>query len=159
METIQDFEDILSVLDKHRVRHLIIGGLAFIFHVKPRYTKDMDLWVDPAAKNLERANAALAEFGSPWLFEDSDTNQVVQVGLPPNRIDLLLDAGSVRFETAWKKRIRRPYGKAPANWVDLDTLIRIKSPIEVSRHQEDVRLLREIKKRRAKRKRTRRTSR
>jgi len=44
MEAIQDFEDILHFLDKHKVRYLIIGGLAFIFHAKPRYTKDMDLW-------------------------------------------------------------------------------------------------------------------
>ena len=48
METVQDFEDMLHLLDKHKVRYLIIGGLAFIYHAKPRYTKDMDLWVDPA---------------------------------------------------------------------------------------------------------------
>jgi len=46
MEAIQDFEDMLHFLDKHKVRYLIIGGLAFIYHAKPRYTKDMDLWID-----------------------------------------------------------------------------------------------------------------
>ena len=42
MEAIQDFEDMLLFLDKHKVKYLIIGGLAFIYHAKPRYTKDMD---------------------------------------------------------------------------------------------------------------------
>jgi hypothetical protein len=47
MDTVQDFEDILHMLEKHAVRYLIIGGLAFIYHAKPRYTKDLDLWIDP----------------------------------------------------------------------------------------------------------------
>ena len=47
METIRDFEDMLFLLHKYKARYLIIGGLAFIYHAKPRYTKDMDLWIDP----------------------------------------------------------------------------------------------------------------
>ena len=51
METVHDFEDMLLLLEKNRVRYLIIGGLAFIYHAKPRYTKDMDLWIDPDRLN------------------------------------------------------------------------------------------------------------
>ena len=69
MDTVQDFEDLLATFARHGVRHLIIGGLAFIYHAKPRYTKDMDLWVGPDADNVERANLALANFGSPHLLE------------------------------------------------------------------------------------------
>ena len=47
METIHDFEDLLMLFDQHDVRYLIVGGLAFIYHAKPRYTKDMDLWLAP----------------------------------------------------------------------------------------------------------------
>lgn len=54
MNAIQDFEDMLQLLEKHRVRYLIIGGLAFIYHAKPRYTKDMDLWIDPAPARHRR---------------------------------------------------------------------------------------------------------
>jgi hypothetical protein len=64
VDTIHDFEDMLELLDRHRVRYLIIGGLAFIYHAKPRYTKDMDLWLDSEPENVERANIALSEFGS-----------------------------------------------------------------------------------------------
>lgn len=63
MDTVQDFEDLLELLERFEARYLIIGGLAFIYHAKPRYTKDMDLWVGPDPENVLRANRALAEFG------------------------------------------------------------------------------------------------
>lgn len=145
MEAIQDFEDMLALLNKHKTQYLIIGGLAFIYHAKPRYTKDMDLWIGPAAKNIELANQALAEFGSPILLLLNDLTQIVQIGLAPNRIDLLLKVPEVRFETAWKKRIRGHYGKTRANWIDLGCLIRTKRRLDNPRHQEDVRVLLKIK--------------
>lgn len=147
MEAIRDFEDLLSLLAKHRVRYLIIGGLAFIYHAKPCYTKDMDLWIDPEKKNINRANNALAEFGSPYLLIPNRNDEILQLGVAPDRIDLLRKVKGVRFETAWKKRIRDNYGNIVANWIDLDSLIRVKSQIDHPRHQEDVRILREVKKR------------
>lgn len=149
METIQDFEDMLHLLDKHKVRYLIVGGLAFIYHAKPRYTKDMDLWVDPAPQNVKRANKALAEFGSPFALNFENVEEILQLGVAPDRIDFLLHVAGARFETAWKKRIQGRYGNAKANWIDLNSLIRIKSHIDNPRHQEDIRVLREVRKRRA----------
>jgi hypothetical protein len=145
METIQDFEDLLALLEKHHVRYLIIGGLAVIFHAKPRYTKDMDIWLDPSKGNLERANRALAEFGIPFLLESGHEEEILQLGVAPDRIDLLLQVKGARFETAWRKRILGNYGKARANWVDIDSLIRIKKGIASPRHQEDVRVLQDVK--------------
>jgi hypothetical protein len=150
MDTIQDFEDMLHLLDKHKVRYLIIGGLAFIYHAKPRYTKDMDLWVDPAPQNIKRANKAIAEFGSPFALNLENVEEILQLGVAPDRIDFLLHVAGARFKTAWEKRIKGWYGNAKANWVDLDSLIRIKSHIDNPRHQEDIRVLREVRKRRAK---------
>ncbi len=145
MATIQDFEDMLLLLHKHKTRYLIIGGLAFIYHAKPRYTRDMDLWIGPSAKNIQLANRALAEFSSPMLLSPNELTQILQVGVAPNRIDLLLNVQGVRFETAWKKRIRGHYGRTRANWIDLDSLIRMKRCINNPRHQEDVRVLLEVK--------------
>ena len=147
METIQDFEDLLHVLEKHGVRYLIIGGLAFIYHAKPRYTKDMDLWIDPMRDNVKRANTALAEFGSPYLLNPDNDEEILQLGVDPDRIDLLRSIKGAAFTTAWKNRIRGKYGKANANWIDLNSLIRIKSRIDHPRHQEDVRVLREVRRR------------
>jgi hypothetical protein len=149
MESIKDFEDILALLGKHKVRYLIIGGLAFIYHAKPRYTKDMDLWIDPAPENIKQANRALGEFGSPYTLNSENVKEILQLGVAPDRIDLLMNVTGATFETAWKNRIRGRYGEAKANWIDLDSLIRIKNRINNPRHQEDVRVLREVRKRRA----------
>jgi hypothetical protein len=146
METVHDFEDMLVFLEKHRVRYLIIGGLAFIYHAKPRYTKDMDLWIDPDLENVKQANKALAEFGSPFLLTPEKKEEILQIGIAPDRIDLLRHVVGARFETAWKKRIRGKYGKIVVNWIDLDSLIRVKSKIDNPRHKEDARVLREVRK-------------
>lgn len=60
LETVRDFEDILELLERHEVRYLIIGGLAFTYHAMPRYTKDIDLWLDPTGGNVARVNQALS---------------------------------------------------------------------------------------------------
>jgi len=148
LDTVSDFEDLLSALGKHGVRYLIIGGLAFIYHAKPRYTKDLDLWIDPAADNIAPTNAALEEFGSPYPISGTSPDEILQLGLPPNRIDLLLSTGEFVFADAWARREEAPYGNALAYWVDLDTLIDIKSRIAHPRHEEDVRVLREVRQRR-----------
>lgn len=148
MEAVQDFEDLLFLFHKYRVRYLIMGGLAFIYHAKPRYTKDMDIWIDPAKKNVERANSALSEFGSPHVLDPDAAEEILQLGVAPDRIDLLREVKGARFNTAWKNRIRGKYGKANAHWIDLDSLIRIKSRIDHPRHQEDARVLREVRRRR-----------
>ena len=155
MDTVQDFEDLLALLEKHGVRHLIIGGLAFTYHAVPRYTKDMDLWIDPSRKNVERANQALAEFGSPASMEAGRPEEILQLGVAPDRIDLIRNVPGVRFETVWKKRIRGRYGSARTNWIDIDSLIRIKGRIDHPRHQEDARVLREVKRMRNRKKRKR----
>jgi hypothetical protein len=129
------------------VRYLIIGGLAFIYHAKPRYTKDMDLWIDPSEDNVKRANVALAEFGSPFLLNPDNDEEILQLGVAPDRIDLLRAIKGTRFATAWKNRIRGKYGKAEANWIDLNSLLRIKSRIDDPRHEDDVRVLREVRRR------------
>jgi hypothetical protein len=148
MDVVQDFQDILELFARHDVRYLIVGGLAFIFHAKPRYTKDIDLWVDPDSENVERANRALEEFGSPSLMTVDDPQEILQLGVAPNRIDFLRDTIAFSFAEAWSRRIENRYGSAPANWIDLDSLLAIKSKIDHPRHQEDARVLRAVKDRR-----------
>jgi hypothetical protein len=148
MEAVRDFEDILELFGQHRVRYLIVGGLAFIFHAKPRYTKDIDLWIDPDHENVHRANRALEQFGSPALLTVDDPQEVLQLGVAPNRIDILRDTIALGFADAWARRIESHYGSAPANWIDLDSLLAIKSAIDHPRHQEDARVLRAVRDRR-----------
>ncbi len=145
METVPDFEDLLVLLQRHDVRYLVIGGLAFIYHARPRYTKDMDLWIDPSPGNVRRANAALADFGSPHLLAVDRPAEILQLGLPPNRIDLLRLVKGPEFSEAWKRRVKGKYGQAAVNWMDLDTLIDVKSRINDPRHRRDVRDLERVR--------------
>ena len=139
-----DFEDMLALLNKHEVRYLVVGGLAFIFHAKPRYTKDMDLWVEGSDANILLANNALVEFGCPNVLDYNNPKQVLQIGLPPNRIDILIDMESLSFDEAWAHRICAHYGSIKANWIDAESLFKIKNSIDAPRHQEDARVLLEI---------------
>jgi hypothetical protein len=141
LNTVPDFEDILALFAEFSVRYLIVGGLAFIYHAKPRYTKDIDLWIDPSPENVANVNRALSEFGSPSLIDADDPDQILQLGCAPNRIDILRSVVNFDFDRAWDRRIRAPYGGAPASWIDIDSLIAIKSSIDHPRHQEDARVL------------------
>ena len=141
-----DFEDFLLLLSKHEVKYLIVGGLAFSFYAPPRSTKDMDLWLESSRQNVARANIALAEFGSPNALDPRRPGEILQIGVEPNRIDILRDMEGARFAAAWRKREVGKMGHADGNWVDLDTLLRIKSRIQSPRHQEDARVLRDVKK-------------
>jgi hypothetical protein len=149
VDTVQDFEDLLDIFERFEVRYLVIGGLAFIFHAKPRYTKDMDLWIDPDPANVRRTNEALAAFGSPYLLDAKKVDEILQLGVAPNRIDLLRAPEGPSFEDAWRRRIGGTYGRATAQWVDLETLIDIKSRIDHPRHQEDARILKLVRDRRS----------
>lgn len=145
MDAIQDFEDLLELLSEHGVRYLIVGGLAFIYHAKPRFTKDIDLWIDPDPENVARANTALGEFGSPALIDANQPEEILQIDVAPNRIDILLDMEGFPFTRAWDSQIEASYGRAAANWIDIDSLIEIKSAIDHPRHQEDARVLRQVR--------------
>jgi hypothetical protein len=135
----------LTLLNKHDVRYLVVGGLAFTYHAKPRYTKDMDVWIEPVPENLGRANSALAEFGSPTVLSPDDPDEIIQIGIAPDRIDLIKTLTGVTFEEAWEGRVVDYYGEAQANWIGLDALLRVKEQIQHPRHQEDARILREVK--------------
>lgn len=151
METVKDFEDVLFHLEKHKARYMIVGGLAFIFHAKPRYTKDIDIWVDPDPKSVAIANEALTEFGSPYLISvPVDIEEILQIGIPPNRIDVLLHLPGVSFNDVWENKIRSTYGGVMANWIDIDSLILAKQAIDSPRHKEDVRVLLKVKELQAK---------
>jgi hypothetical protein len=145
MDAIADFEDFLALLEEHQVRYLIVGGLAFIYHAKPRYTKDIDIWLDPHPDNIERANRALEAFPSPDLLSPGRLEEILQIGVAPARIDVLQRLGDHRFDEAWPRRLRDNYGAVTANWIDLDTLLEVKAAIDHPRHQEDARVLRDVK--------------
>jgi len=126
----KDFEELFACLNAHAVDALIVGGYAVAFHAKPRYTKDIDVLVSPSADNAQRLLDALADFGfgdlGLTLADFTRVGNVVQLGYPPNRIDLLTTLTGVTFAEAWPRRVQGRYGEQPVWYIDLDTLIRNK---------------------------------
>ena len=112
MATIQlphDFREFLRLLNAHQVEYLLIGGYAVSYHGYPRATGDMDVWIADRRDNAERLVAVLREFGmdatqfSPEVF--TKENQIVRMGVPPLRIELLTTISGVTFDRCYAERI------------------------------------------------------
>ena len=133
-----DFRDLLSEFNGRDVRYLVVGGYAFSFHAKPRYTKDLDIWIDPEAANVALVWVALASFGAPLgdLSRDDLTRPgtIFQIGHPPNRIDLLTRLEGLSFAEAWEGRASGAYGDQPVWFLSRRDLIRNKRSL--GRHQD-----------------------
>lgn len=104
----KDFREFLELLGKHGVRYLLVGGYAVVAHGYPRYTKDLDIWIDPTADNARSLIAALEEFGMASLgLSAGDFLQpgtFVQIGYSPVRIDLLTSAPGLTFAEAFEAK-------------------------------------------------------
>ena len=104
-----DFRDLLSAFIDANVEFLVVGGYAMAVHRLPRATKDLDLWVRPSADNAPRVLKALDAFGAPRHgLTEADLQMegtIYQVGVPPNRVDVITVIDGVRFEDAWRDRV------------------------------------------------------
>lgn len=105
----------------HRVEYLIVGGYALAFHGAPRFTGDLDILVKPDVANAQRIFSALEAFGfvsvglTPSDFEHLD--QVIQLGVPPVRIDLITSITGVSWDEAWAGRTAGSYGDIPVSYI------------------------------------------
>jgi hypothetical protein len=104
-----DLIEMLSAFADEGVRYLVIGGHAVSFHARPRSTKDLDLLLDAAPENIARACSALARFGVPPVIVDAlraaRPDEIVWLGRPPLRVDFLLRAPALSFDSAWPRRV------------------------------------------------------
>ena len=125
-----DYRDLLSGLNDAEARYLVIGAHAVTFYTSPRYTKDIDLWVDAVPDNLEKVSRALAAFGAPveaqTVLSLAGEDAVLQIGVEPSRIDLLSRVPPLEFDSAWQRRVETTYGEVPIHVLSLDDLIAAK---------------------------------
>ena len=109
-----DFRDLLRDLNAAGVRYLIVGGYAAMVHTEPRYTKDLDLWIDPVESNAQKLFEALAEFGAPTKdIHPSDFTEpevFFQIGMEPVRIDIMTSVSGLDFDPAWERRVMVDFG-------------------------------------------------
>lgn len=126
----QDFQEFIAALNDQAVRYLVIGGYAVAFHGEPRYTKDLDIWIQLSPENAARLIRALDAFGFGSLnltVEDFLTpDEVIQLGYPPNRIDLLVSLQGVDFETCYASRVETVMDGVLVNFIDRENLKRNK---------------------------------
>jgi hypothetical protein len=138
-----DFRDLFAAFNAADVRYLVVGGYALTFHGRPRFTKDLDVWVDPAPANAARVRKALSAFGAPLLgMAEADfrnPERVLQIGVAPNRIDVLMGISGVEFGEAWEHRAEATYGDCPIHVLGREHLLRNKRASGRPRDLEDVR--------------------
>ncbi|GIK55760.1 MAG: hypothetical protein HND44_03070 [Chloroflexi bacterium] len=133
-----DFKEFIQSLNDNNVRYLVIGGYAVAFHGHPRYTKDIDIWVWLSEANATNLVRAIEQFGFASLqlteadFLEPDT--VIQLGFPPNRIDLIVGLEGMEFQTCYDSRIEEMIDGIPVNFIDVAGLIRAKRI--AGRHQD-----------------------
>lgn len=130
MEPPRDFCELLECFNARRVSAVIVGAYALAFHGAPRMTGDIDLLVQPTPENSQRVVEALGAFGfgsvglSASDFQQPDV--VVQLGVPPLRVDLLTGISGVSWEEVWTGRVAAEFGGVPVPFIGLPELRRNK---------------------------------
>ena len=104
----KDFREFIELLNANKVKYLVVGGYAVGLHGYPRYTKDLDVWVMVSRNNAENIINALKQFGFGSLgLEESDflePDEFVQLGQPPNRIDIVTSCDGIDFEECYQNK-------------------------------------------------------
>lgn len=141
----KDFEDLFALFAKYGVRSLVVGGHAVAFHAKPRFTKDIDVFVERSEDNASRIMKALTEFGFGEVGVTSADflreNFIVQLGFPPNRIDLLTSLTGVTFDAAWPDKVAGKFGNQDVFYIGRSALIANKKAVGRPQDTQDVQWL------------------
>ena len=145
MEIHTDFKELLELFNKHRVEYLIVGGYALAFHGAPRFTGDIDLFVRPTGENAKRNLAALDEFGfgSLDLSEDdfSTPGKIIQLGVPPIRIDIVTRVSGVSWEKANLNKVPGQYDRTQVFFIGREDFIANKKATGRKKDSADIEAL------------------
>lgn len=121
-----DFKEFIESLNENDVRYLVVGGYAVSFHGHPRYTKDIDIWIELDDENANRVMKALSDFGFAEVgIERNDfliPDHIIQLGYPPQRIDLITTLEGVAFQSCFDERAEAQVGKTTVNFISCEHL-------------------------------------
>jgi hypothetical protein len=130
MEAQADYKELLALFNVHDVRYIIVGAYALAFHGAPRYTGDLDLLVRPDEENGRCILSALEAFGFGSLglsVEDfSVPGRVVQLGVPPVRVDIITSITGVPWDEVEADRVQGTFGTIPVSYIGKASFIRNK---------------------------------
>lgn len=142
MEVQPDFKELFEFFNVSNVEYLVVGGYALAFHGAPRYTGDLDILVRPSSENADRIIRALEAFGFGSLgltaadFKVPDL--VVQLGVPPVRVDLITSISGVSWEEASSGSIETSYGDVRVRVLGREEFIRNKRAVGRTRDIADI---------------------
>jgi hypothetical protein len=145
MEVQKDFKEFFALLNAHEVDFMIVGGYALAYHGAPRYTGDIDVFMKPDRENAQRIIKVLEEFGFGSLglsindFQNEDN--VVQLGLPPVRIDIITSISGVSWEQADATKEPGLYGNVPVHYIGKDQYVANKKAIGRAKDIADIEAL------------------
>jgi hypothetical protein len=127
----KDLREFIELLNALEARYVVVGAFAVAYHGYPRYTGDIDLFIDISVENGERLLNAIEEFGlgelGLTLSDLTHPDQVIQIGVSPNRIDLLTVLSGVSFDEAWASRERGEIDGVSVPFISRDLLKRNKA--------------------------------
>ncbi len=130
VEAPRDFVELFRCLNAHKAEYLIVGGYAVAFHGYPRFTGDLDLFVNPAPENAGRVLSALEDFGFAGLGLCRDDfmtpDRLVSIGYPPERVDIVSAIDGVAWGEAWTARFPGSFGGTEVFFIGRAELVRNK---------------------------------
>ena len=145
MELNKEFVKLLRSLTDVDARYLLVGAFAVDFHGQPRTTRHMDIWLDDSPANLECVYRALADFGAPALAVEhlsaASPLEVVWLGVPPDRIDLVKGMRGLDFADAWLRRETTKIGENTVHIIGRNDLIAAKRATEREKDKADAEAL------------------
>ena len=122
----KDFKEFIELLNANNVKYLIVGGYAVGIHGYPRYTKDLDIWILVSHENADNVIKSLKQFGFGSLGLKKEDflkpDEFVQLGYPPNRIDIVTSCDGVEFETCYQSRKQVIVDGLAINFIDIENL-------------------------------------
>jgi hypothetical protein len=126
----QDFKEFVELLINHKVEYLIVGGYAVGIHGHPRYTGDLDIWLNPTIDNAKKIVLCVNNFGfSSFNLKVEDFTKegnIIQLGYPPLRIDLLTEIDGVTFTECFNNRKIVEIDELSVNFIGYDDLLKNK---------------------------------
>ena len=145
-----DYKELLQRLNEFEVQYLIVGGYAVMKYAEPRFTKDLDVWVENSSENSVRVFKALKKFGAPVESDKIGAKTFTrgdlayQIGIAPVRIDILTHITGVEFSDAWRDRVRGSIFGVPVHFISLSQLIANK---QATGRSSDLEQLKQVRRR------------
>ena len=154
MNVPKDYKEFIELLNQAKVKYVIVGGYALAFHNMPRFTGDIDFFIEISADNASRIVETIDKFGfknigitqNDFLLKDN----IIQLGYPPLRIDIITTLDGVSFKQVWKNKIKGFFGNQEIHVISKPDLIKNKTASGRKQDLLDLELLKKAKKKKVK---------